>query len=673
MKIKTTADYLGRLLLGLMCLAQVGGCAPKTPETSTEGNRQALVASEATEADEVVRSTASDTQQAQEKTEKTDYSTLFRNREPIEKKPYTILVYMNGSNLESDYKMATNDLYEMCESMFDSQNINLIVLTGGTRKWNNEVMKADRTMVFSVTPEDIVELEDLGDVSIVDAGLLTAFIDYGSASFPADRFGFVFWDHGGGPMVGYGYDEQYNGKSMPMQELTEGLKNSVMADDPFEFIGFDCCLMGSLEIACMLAPYADYMIASPDFEPGQGWDYSFLSQVSKNPSMNGEALGTEIVSAYLAYYEDSRQTVTLSVTDLAQTKTVSDAVGELMECAGQTIADGDFDTFSRARRNSKTYGKTGKVSNYDLVDLRHLVKNLSADYPAEAAAVETALDEAVLYNGSGTGIENAYGLSVYIPYDRKDTAAAFVELYSRFQILPGLSSFLQEYTRELTRERKEPLYRSVIPQTAETEEIYIELTAEQLAEAGEITFTVWRQLEEDSDYFINLAIEDDVQIADSGRIATEFDGYVTTIEGQPVCMYAQNRTENEQWYSIPAFLNGEEADILVVYDAENPNGTIVGAVPQGPGDSGVAAKYMLPVSLGDELAFAYYAQLFLEEEADTSKYGESYQWVAGETFTVTRDPVLETEPVGGELYLYGFCVEDIYNNSYYTDFIELQY
>ncbi|EKC56272.1 Peptidase C11, clostripain, partial [human gut metagenome] len=48
-----------------------------------------------------------------------------------------------------------------------------------------------------------------------------------------------------------------------MDELSEALADSVGAHmTKLEWIGFDACLMSSLEVASVLAPYADYMIAS---------------------------------------------------------------------------------------------------------------------------------------------------------------------------------------------------------------------------------------------------------------------------------------------------------------------------------------------------------------------------------------------------------------------------
>lgn len=47
--------------------------------------------------------------------------------------------------------------------------------------------------------------------------------------------------------------------------------------DKFAFIGFDACLMATVETANMLVPHADYMFASEETEPGYGWDYTEIA------------------------------------------------------------------------------------------------------------------------------------------------------------------------------------------------------------------------------------------------------------------------------------------------------------------------------------------------------------------------------------------------------------
>ena len=68
----------------------------------------------------------------------------------------------------------------------------------------------------------------------------------------------------------------------------------------FDFIGFDACLMATVENALMLNEYADYMIASEETEPGYGWYYTdWLNALGSNPSIPTEELGQKIVDDFV--------------------------------------------------------------------------------------------------------------------------------------------------------------------------------------------------------------------------------------------------------------------------------------------------------------------------------------------------------------------------------------
>ncbi len=53
-----------------------------------------------------------------------------------EKDDYTILVYMIGSDMESDFHMASDDIQEMMDAG-SSSNVNVVLQTGGAKKWAN--------------------------------------------------------------------------------------------------------------------------------------------------------------------------------------------------------------------------------------------------------------------------------------------------------------------------------------------------------------------------------------------------------------------------------------------------------------------------------------------------------------------------------------------------------
>lgn len=104
---------------------------------------------------------------------------------------------------------------------------------------------------------------------------LSQFLRIGQSAFPADNYGLIFWNHGSGSVGGFGYDECYpDDRFLSLREIGEALESSRLSDNKkYAFIGFDACLMATLETASVLSPYADYMIASQELEPGGGWDY----------------------------------------------------------------------------------------------------------------------------------------------------------------------------------------------------------------------------------------------------------------------------------------------------------------------------------------------------------------------------------------------------------------
>ena len=44
---------------------------------------------------------------------------------------------------------------------------------------------------------------------MTDPNTLEAFIKWGAENYPANRMCLILWDHGGGSVSGYGYDQKY--------------------------------------------------------------------------------------------------------------------------------------------------------------------------------------------------------------------------------------------------------------------------------------------------------------------------------------------------------------------------------------------------------------------------------------------------------------------------------
>ena len=87
----------------------------------------------------------------------------------------------------------------------------------------------------------------------------------------------------------------------------------------FEFIGFDTCLSGNVEIANAIAPYAKYMIASAEIEPGDGWYYTpIMDYIIDHPDCNGEEVGRAVCDSYMDYYfnREAKDDIVIATYDL---------------------------------------------------------------------------------------------------------------------------------------------------------------------------------------------------------------------------------------------------------------------------------------------------------------------------------------------------------------------
>ncbi len=324
----------------------------------------------------------------------------------------TLMVYMCGTDLESKHGMATADLGEMANATI-ADNVNLIVMTGGCKAWKTNGISNTQNQIYKVETGSIKRLENnAGNKAMTDPNNLSDFITYCRKSFPADRYMLILWDHGGGTISGYGYDEKnVSSGSMTLPKIASALKAGGVK---FDFIGFDACLMATLETALTLDPYTDYMIASEETEPGVGWYYTnWLTDLSKNTSTDTVTLGTKIVDDFVTVCAQKcrGQKTTLSVIDVSElSQTVGADLSAFSDSTAAMISGSGYKTVSNARANTREFGVSSKI---DQVDLVHLALNINT---AESKALAQTLRHAVKYNRTSSNVTDAYGISAYFPY-----------------------------------------------------------------------------------------------------------------------------------------------------------------------------------------------------------------------------------------------------------------
>ncbi len=255
---------------------------------------------------------------------------------PQSKKKWTVLVYMDGDNNLSRY--SSKDIREMMATGSDDA-MNIVVL------WDNDPDQdaqgaAQRHGYYYVERGGVTLVKDTGEVNMGAPETAKDFIAYAVKNFPAKHYLWVWWNHGGAVdraalMKGVCWDDTDSG-----DHLTEAEQKDIMkyfkkkAGKKIDIVGFDACLMAMAEIAYQYKDVASYLVASEQSEPGDGWDYSFLSTIRSNPSLSARSVAKQVLAYYKKYYTgQNEEDVTMSVLYLAHAGALARALDDFATAA----------------------------------------------------------------------------------------------------------------------------------------------------------------------------------------------------------------------------------------------------------------------------------------------------------------------------------------------------
>ncbi len=640
---------------------------------------------------------------------------------------YTIMIFMCGTDLESRYGMATADLNEIVNATV-SDKINIIVETGGTDSWRTKGISNSTNQRYKCTSNGLVLLEDnLGQKPMTDPTTLTDFIKYCKKNYSANRYALIFWDHGGGSINGYGYDQKFPNTSMTLDKIDSALKN---AGCEFDFIGFDACLMATLENALMLSRYSDYMIASEETEPGIGWYYTdWISELSNNTSMSTVDIGKRIIDDFVdkCAQVTPRDITTLSIVDLAELSgTVPKAFSAFADSTKELIDSKNYETVANARGAAREFGQ---MVDIDQIDLVHFAQNLNTD---EADAMINVLKRSIKYNRTSRSLTNANGISIYFPYDRlsglstmlstydkigmdarySDCIKSFANLEAGGQIVtsgspsplesllgglasPGdetgtdiisglLSSFIDngDFSSILGKSStgKEWIDTGRMMDSVEYyEQHYIDSANIKLTEKNgglvlKLSEDEWKLIQsininvffDDGKGFIDLGLDNVFELDKDNDLKIDYDGTWLTINGHIVSYYYLSSDENADEYTItgrvPALLNGQLVDIILVFDDKNPDGAVAGARIVYGTETATSAKGLIEIKDGDRIDFI----------CDYYTYGGDYEnsYMLGEPLEVNGRLEVSNMSIGEVKCKVTYLLTDIYNNTYWTPAVD---
>lgn len=631
----------------------------------------------------------------------------------------TIMVYMVGSDLESEYGNASLDLQEMQDAMPDVENNNIIVYTGGASKWQTPGIDADENTILKLESNGFTKVSSTESKNMGESETLSEFISYGLENYDTDKYGLVLWNHGAGPVFGFGVDENYN-DLLSLTEMQSALENSVgNSDKTLEWIGFDACLMSSLEVADVFSDYSNYLISSQETEPGWGWNYAFLSSLSE-PDMDGARLGQKIIDSYMEFgeavfaeYPKLYSDLTLSCLDLNKYQSAEEELNVFFEQMNGTLDSSTFPEAVRNRDNVKDFGTYSSDFNYSLVDVTNLLELLSADADASASDAISAINDMIMY--MRTNVSNAGGVSICYPYQTESEYAEYcIAMQESLDFSSGYTSFLKNFNSikngeqiadEWTVEEAETNVEQVTHENGEQNgsDISLALSKEQQQNFGTAAYYILCKAEaggfiesgEDEraeDMYVFIHGGKNVKMDENGVLHAYYSDNVVYMKdkktgersGTPMVLIDNDSSSEEKRYLTSVTLTKTDdgfdttgANLQIVVDKEYPNGIIRNAVPISSDDEEVRRANKQLLDIDDYNIMSVIGRCSYLTRDENNKILPFFEWeksgmLMGFEQDLKSGYELEVTPIENpENYVCMFIVTDSQGNSTVSELIPL--
>ncbi len=598
---------------------------------------------------------------------------------------WAVYFYLCGSNLESEDGAATVDLSELLEAQLP-ENVKVVIETGGASQWQNDTVSAEYLERYVYDSNGLALIEQQPSANMGSQEALSDFLSFAKSNYPAEKTAFIFWNHGGGSVGGAAFDELYDFDSLTLDEMYSAFSENYELSDqspPFELIGFDTCLMASLDVANTFSEIGKYLVASEELEPGNGWYYTgWANALASNPKMDGLEFGTAICDTYQEGSElvGTQNEITLSVTNLSKVKDLVKAYDNFgREALLKAVNDaGFFSTFGRIASATENYGGNTKEQGFtNMVDMGHLARQSSDILPDTSAALLTALDQCVAYKINGPYRAQSTGLSCYYSYNGDlDNLEQYVgigagEAFKYFYDY-SLTGKLSEAGRKFIATAGTKILPS--PETLmglgwENHEVTVDESGSAILTLGEKAADVLTGIYVDlyyvdpsQDLMILLGTDNDLYADwETGTFKDNFRGVWGGINGNLVYMEVSYEGDDYNLYAVPILLNGEEYNLSVVYDFNKGSYAIQGA-RKALDENGMADKYLRKLIDGDVITTIHYAALLSGE-------GDDFYPIEVDQITVSDDLVFEEVDMGDGMFMMMYKMVDLQGNMAYSDMI----
>ena len=332
---------------------------------------------------------------------RTNIRTMFSGLSGLDKSA-TLLIYWDGKT-----SIAGNDMPVILRYEYDgkgkingqsinnqeNQNVNVFTLAEIVKEYPDQI--STNKEVMSQVLKDMVSLSPTARVGLVAGSHATSWIGTSSRS------------------RAFGDD---SGNSINISDMAEAMGNT---NRTFDFLLFDACLMGSVEVCYDFRNVTNYQIVSVLEIPADGFPYDAMIGNLYEGTVDGYKKACQAYIDYYGYRVNdgvSNSWGTISLIDSHKLSALSQAIESQLMTHKDQLRNFDVSVLQE-------YGKRWEFK-YISVDTRHFVKVLNGgNVPSE---FDSALNDVVVYtdcldkassNASNYVVDknNYCGLGIYVP------------------------------------------------------------------------------------------------------------------------------------------------------------------------------------------------------------------------------------------------------------------
>lgn len=536
-------------------------------------------------------------------------------------KNHTLLVYIIASDLESDIGpgnpkgAATADLEELME-VGSTSRVNVAVQTGGTSKWDNDFIKGTSVQRWYVQKGNMKQVANLGQKNMGDPKDLQSFIEWGIKTYPAESYTLVLWDHGGGPLFGYGYDE-LSEDHLTMKELKTSLSSAYKnTKTKLANIVFDACIMNSIEIADIVSPYASKMVASQISLPAHGLDYSaFVPLLEKYLEPESSYFADRLVDQFEDYATKmgTMDDMQLSSIDLVRFQEFMTKFNSLMGKINDDMDTNPMLAFDLAIARADEFDfKDEDITGdgNDLTNLHNLLWRINyqnSDYKNEIEELMDLYFGFVTNNIVGDNVRSLEGMSIYMPllqFACPTYEQDYLSLYQDIGFSKEYTSLIEKYYKKIMfDEYNIDITKNVTSGTFDwyykaSDALQLEISANSYNKIESVDSVTEIYNDDLGIYIINASYpsffsREDEKVSENSQAFKLNGNYITML-------YEGNISDNVKLFTVPILLNEEPAELYVVEEGYKEF-FVIGVQVIRENETGMASKRSIELMSSDNI------------------------------------------------------------------------